>query len=48
MSAVLLRPLTFEESERLERVFPPDLLDTFDEIVELPALTARQVRAIAR
>lgn len=34
--------------ERLERLVLPDLLDAFDDIVELPALTAEQVRKIAR
>ncbi len=34
--------------ERLDRVVMPDFLDAFDDIVELPALTAEQVRRIAR
>lgn len=34
--------------ERLDRLLLPDLLDSFDDLVELPALTAEQVRRIAR
>jgi ATP-dependent Clp protease ATP-binding subunit ClpA len=34
--------------KRLERAFSPDLLDAFNEIIELPALTPEDVRRIAR